>query len=109
MKNNVFPTYYYLYTGLLFFGSVLRDTFSFENAIEWLLFISLAWGIILSYRSRVVWFAFYYYILIIFYNPFFLVIHNMPNSNILDVLIGTSFFMMSLNWKRYIISEKVEE
>lgn len=105
MKNTTYPTYFYLFTGILFLLLAVRDIMSFESQLEWILFIILLAGIGVSYQIKVNWFAFYHYILLIFYNPLFLVSHNIQNSYIADIGVGISFFLIGLYWERYVAKE----
>jgi len=91
--------------GLLFLIAAIRDILPFEPYLEWMLFITLFIGMVVSLLVKARWFAFYYYILLIFYNPLFLVFHNIQNSYIADVGIGVSFFMIGLHWEKYVGNE----
>lgn len=104
MNKILSPTYYYLFTGIIFLSTAIRNIFAFEVLLEWILFLCLIVGIIVSYNARVVWFAYYNYILILLYNPLFLVYHNIEYSYLIDICVGISFFLMGLHWKRYVIS-----
>lgn len=83
----------------------MRDIVPYETHLEWILFAMLIIGLFLSLIVKVRWFAFYYLLLIIFYNPLFLVFHNIQNSYMADIIIGASFFIIGLHWEKYVFTE----
>lgn len=104
MNKNISPTYVYLLMGILFLTLSIRRVFIFEVYLEWGVFLLLLLTIVASYMNKLVWFAFFSYILIILYNPLFLIHHDINYTFILDLGVGILFFLMSLNWKKYTTS-----
>ena len=101
MKNKFLLTRFYIFTGFAFLTAILRDFFPFEHYIEWIIFLTLIVGVVFSIFVRVRWFAFYCGVLALFYNPLFLVFHDIQNSKIVDIILAMSFFMIGLNWQKY--------
>ena len=82
--------------------SVVRDMTIYESYIEIILFGLLVGGIILSFIIRAYWLSFYFFILALFYNPLFLIVHHMTNYPVADICVGLSFFMIGLHWPSFV-------
>lgn len=94
-------TWAYLAASFLFLTGSIRGLTAAEPIIEWVMFLSLVVSAILSWKVRAVWIAYFSYILLIYYNPHFLIMKNFPNSYIADICIGLVFFILSLRWQKY--------
>lgn len=105
MKQNKEVTYYLLLVAIFFLISSTRGLFINEKLTEWVLFFILLGGIYIANKVRAVWITFYLYILAIFYNPFFLIIHDFQYSYIADILIAITFFFLALKWQSYAFEE----
>lgn len=99
-KKNYVP-YYLLGVATLFLISSTRSLFINEVLVEWVLFLSLLIGMAGSYKVKAIWISFYFYILMLFYNPFFLVFHDMPYTYIADIFIAVTFFFLALRWESF--------
>jgi len=101
-RFHFFATVYYLCTGIFVMLSATRDITSYESLIEVVLFMFLVGGLYVSTILRVYWISFYFFILMLFYNPIFLVIHDVENFPIADIGVGISFFVLGLHWRHFI-------
>lgn len=94
-------SYFLLAVATLFLVSSTRSLFINEVFVEWLLFLTIIVGLIGSYKVRAIWISFYFYILVLFYNPFFLVFHDMPYTYIADIFVAITFFFLALRWESF--------
>ncbi|MFZ2026273.1 MAG: hypothetical protein WAV30_03250 [Microgenomates group bacterium] len=96
-----YAPYYLLGVATLFLVSSTRSLFINEVFVEWVLFLSIMIGMVGSYKVRAIWISFYFYILMLFYNPFFLVFHDMPYTYLADISIAVTFFFLALRWESF--------
>ena len=108
LKKQTYVTYYFLFIAILFLLSSTRSYLINEVMVEWMLFLSIIGGVYITTRVRATWIVFYNFILILFYNPFFLVFHNIQYSYIADIGIAVSFFFLALKWQLYAFEEVME-
>jgi len=94
-------SYFLLGIATLFLISSTRSLFINEVIVEWALFLMITAGMIGAYKVRAVWISFYFYVLILFYNPFFLVFHTMPYTYLADIFIAITFFFLALRWESF--------
>lgn len=96
---------YYVGSGMVFILYAMRNIYAFDSLAEWGIFITICIGIVVSLQSRVLWIAFYYYLIALFYNPLVLSKIHARETLIADVLIGFSFFLIGLHWRKFITNK----
>lgn len=99
---NPLASTFYAASGIFFLISATREIYAFSSLIEWGMFIVVCIGIFVSLYIKAFWIAFYYYLLVLFYNPLILGIIDVKETFIADIVVGLTFFFIGLHWKKFI-------
>ncbi len=99
--------YLILTAALLFAIATPRSLIlSIESPLEIILFAFTLFTTFMVYKRGIIWVFMFFLIIAIYYNPVFLIYHDIKYTPILDSAISLSFFVIALFWEKILLIHK---
>jgi hypothetical protein len=83
--------------GVLFILFAFRQSFPIyvENIAEICVFLGILVSIFIAVKEKHYWMGYAMYVLALFYNPLFLIMHNINQNIVADILVGISILVIA--------------